>query len=62
MFLHVVEPAPLPPLSPRMAQDWVMPVIADLAHFAATNHLPVLAADLERCLKTAADELGQSPP
>lgn len=62
MFLHLVEPTPQPPLPPRMAQEWVVPVIADLARFAATNRLPALAADLERCLTTARAELYQPPP
>ena len=52
----VTHPA-LNPLPPRIAQDWVMPVIADLARFAMLNRLPALAADLERCLETAESEL-----
>lgn len=65
MSAQIVTHPALKPLPPRIAQDWVMPVIADLARFATLNRLPALAADLERCLETALTELAprfEEPP
>jgi hypothetical protein len=41
----------------RMADDWVLDVLADLTDFAQRNELPVLAAELERTRDIARAEL-----